>query len=397
MIRDVKEMPLLSVLVPVYNVEPYIERCIKSIINQTYRYLEIIFVDDGSTDDSGKILDHYEKMDPRICVIHKKNGGIVSARKEAVKNAHGEYIAVVDSDDWIESTMFEEMMKTMIQNDADIVTSGCIRDYGNHQVVDPDAIPAGVYEGETLYKDLLASMISTEYFFQSNISIHLYNKIYKRDCFEKYQMLVDENIIVGDDAACVYPCLLNAQKIVVLDKSYYHYCIREQSTMGSIDKKEDLFRYELLFEHLKIEFLKHIDRVPNILEQWKQLKAYLLLLRLPQLFVKYQDGILIPFGKVDRDERILLYGKGKFGNVLKDILTEDGWNIVAQVDKKDIGAENELDISFDKVIIAVLLYRVRKEIYEELIDKKWNPQQILFADSQMLDWEINAREIEECM
>ena len=103
--------PLLSVVVPVYNVEPYLERCIQSILNQTYKNLEVILVDDGSTDKSGSVCDEYVLQDDRVKVIHKKNGGLVSARKAGAAIATGSYITAVDSDDWIESNMFEEMMK----------------------------------------------------------------------------------------------------------------------------------------------------------------------------------------------------------------------------------------------------------------------------------------------
>ena len=108
-----QKQPALSVIVPVYNVEKYLDRCIRSIAGQTYTNLEIILVDDGSTDHCGEICDEWSRKDTRIQVFYKKNGGLVSARKAGLKTASGQYIAYVDSDDWIEENMYERMMELM--------------------------------------------------------------------------------------------------------------------------------------------------------------------------------------------------------------------------------------------------------------------------------------------
>ena len=175
---EVYDKGLLSVIVPIYNVESYLPRCLKSIINQTYRNLEIICVDDGSTDNSGVIAEEYAKRDKRIKVIHKENGGLVSARKAGVLNASGEYLTYVDSDDWIEQTMYEDLLFLAKKEDADIVTSGDIRDYGTYNVEEPEYVQPGVYRDEKILK-LKSEMISTKFFFRKNISTHVVDKIFK--------------------------------------------------------------------------------------------------------------------------------------------------------------------------------------------------------------------------
>ena len=115
-----KEEELISVIVPVYNVEKYLEKCIDSIINQTYQNLEIILVDDGSTDGSGKICDEYSRKDNRIKVIHKENGGLSDARNIGIKNANGGLIGFIDSDDYITENMFEVLQKDLRKYNADI-------------------------------------------------------------------------------------------------------------------------------------------------------------------------------------------------------------------------------------------------------------------------------------
>lgn len=112
---------ILSVIVPVYNVAPYLERCIKSIINQSYQNLEIILIDDGSTDNSGTICDAWAEKDERIMVIHKKNGGLSDARNVGLKVASGAYITFVDSDDWLNLNMYEKLMKIGMAQNCDIV------------------------------------------------------------------------------------------------------------------------------------------------------------------------------------------------------------------------------------------------------------------------------------
>ena len=113
-------MELISIIVPVYNVEKYIRRCINSILNQTYQYLEIILVDDGSTDNSGLICDKYAHMDNRITVIHKKNGGLSSARNTGIDIAKGAYIGFIDSDDWIAPETYEVLYRNLVHYDADV-------------------------------------------------------------------------------------------------------------------------------------------------------------------------------------------------------------------------------------------------------------------------------------
>ena len=114
-------MKKVSIIIPVYNVEQYLERCLETVVNQSYKGLEIILVDDGSTDGSGKICDKYKELDERIVCIHKENGGLSSARNAGVNIATGEYFVFVDSDDWVSIRMVETLTKALQKNNSDIV------------------------------------------------------------------------------------------------------------------------------------------------------------------------------------------------------------------------------------------------------------------------------------
>ena len=112
--------PLISIIIPVYNVEKYLAKCVESVINQTYKKIQIILIDDGSTDNSGKICDDFKLKDNRIEVIHKKNGGLSDARNAGLKIVKGDYIGFIDSDDYIEKDMYETLLCLLIENNADI-------------------------------------------------------------------------------------------------------------------------------------------------------------------------------------------------------------------------------------------------------------------------------------
>lgn len=386
--KDNRKKEKLSVIVPVYNVENYLRRCLDSILNQTWQADEIICVDDGSTDRSGEILDEYAGMDSRIKVIHKENEGVVRSRKTGILHSTGEYITFVDSDDWIEQEMYQEMMKLIIDYDADIVTSGRIRDYGNYCVVENEDIVPGFYEGERLKKEIWRNMIDTDEFFRSNISLHIVNKICKRDLIKNKFMMIDDCITVGEDAACAYPCILGADKIVISGKSYYHYCLRGNSIMGNkrINEQEKI---EKLFQHMEREFEISKDKVNNIMKQFVMYKYNMLLLRLPENVIFYRDNILFPFGKVNRKDKIVIYGAGKFGveliRILKKLEFENiaGW--VDKANKEGVKRIEDLkELEFDKVLIAVLAADVVKEIKEELVRMGIKGEKIYAIDDKLL-------------
>lgn len=376
----------LSVIVPVYNVAPYLERCLDSILNQTYSVGEIICVNDGSTDSSPDILKKYSQREPRVRVIHKENGGLVSARKAGLAAAKGEYATYVDSDDWIEKNMYEEMMLAMREHDADIVTSGTIRDYGTYCVSEPEHIRPGVYQGQKLKRELLANMIATDRFFKCNISQHVYNKIYKRELLKTYQMLVDDYINVGEDAACAFPCLLHAVKVVVTGKNYYHYCLRSDSIMGT-KKKDELERHYVLFAALEKEGKQCEKQIPNILLQFDFLRYHDLLLQRAERVIRFGAGELFPFGNLNENEKIVIYGAGKFGMELKHLL-EHRYQIAAWIDKSGKPGTQTIDylerISFDKILIGILVSDVVEEVKRELEQRQIDMKKVLSVDYRLL-------------
>lgn len=216
---------LISVIVAVYNIEQYIACCIESIQRQTYKELEIILVDDGSTDESGKICDAYKDKDDRIKVIHRENGGPGAARNMGIEHAHGEYIGFVDGDDWIEASMYEKMIQQAQKESADLVVCRYYRVYRDF-CVDESTNRITIYEKP--FSMLTQCFKEDEAFL---IQSAPWNKLYRRTLLEEERFPEDT---VYEDVVFSAKILSKVQKGVYIDTALYHYtCEREGSTTNA--------------------------------------------------------------------------------------------------------------------------------------------------------------------
>ena len=165
------EQPIvISIGGSIYNEWEYLDKCIDSIVNQTYKNIEIILVDDGSTDCCGEKCDNYAEEDSRIIVIHKPNGGLVSARKAGTKEATGDYIINVDGDDWIEKERIQNLVKGIEQYHADIIyMDGYVREYPDNQVMVKGNLRRGFYTKQQVQEEILMKLASTNHFYEKNI------------------------------------------------------------------------------------------------------------------------------------------------------------------------------------------------------------------------------------
>lgn len=212
---------LVSVIVPIYNVEKYLARCVDSIINQTYKNLEIILVDDGSPDNCPKMCDDYAKKDSRIKVVHKKNGGLSDARNAGMAVATGEYISFIDSDDYISEDFFETLLNTMLKENSDIAECSVVKFYEDSHFDDfSDDLSVKTYETQ----NALSALIAENPFHQ-----HVWNKLYKTE------LVMDIPYAVGklnEDEFWTYQVFGKAQKISKVNKTMYFYFQRNSSIMG---------------------------------------------------------------------------------------------------------------------------------------------------------------------
>lgn len=214
---------LISVIIPVYNLENYIERCLKSIQNQTYSNIEIIVVDDGSIDDSWNVINRIAKEDNRVIPIHKENGGVSSARMLGLANANGEWIGFVDGDDEIEEDMYEVLMNNAFEYDADISHCGYKMIFNDGRITSfYDTKVKKIQDNTTGVIDLLEGHL---------IEPGLCNKLYKKSLFEDIEL--DTNIKINEDLLLNYYLFKNSQLSIFEDLTKYHYIIRDNSASRS--------------------------------------------------------------------------------------------------------------------------------------------------------------------
>jgi len=322
---------LISIVIPVYNSEAFLDKCIQSTINQTYENIEIILVDDGSIDSSGEMCDTYASVDSRIKVIHKKNGGLVSARKAGLKIATGAYILYIDGDDWIELTLVENYVNEVIKHNVDVVVASHIVNLEGREDVLVNSLPAGVYGKEDLEALIYPKMLYTGKFSQFGIFTYSWGKLYRKEVLLENQLNVDESIVIGEDALCLYPTLLDAQKISILKQAYYHYRQRADSQIKKL-RKIEVSKMQKVYDDLKKVFYKK-----QVLElMTPQLQHYLLTL----LITNTQGPVdsnetLYPFNTIGADKNLVLYGGGTFGqHMYKKIKNQPHLNITAWVDEK---------------------------------------------------------------
>ena len=217
-------MPKLSVVVPVYNTEKYLRECIDSVLAQTFTDFELILIDDGSTDQSSAICDAYGESDSRVKVIHQKNGGVTEARKRGVEAAESAYISFVDSDDWIEPNMYQDMLSKADLHSADMVFCDMLAERRAGSVQIPGGSFWGMFDAEQLHQQVYTTML---FDFSKNapgLSLNLCNKLIKSDLAKLVFKEFPGELTYGEDALGSLMCLLRAKRIYIMkDRAFYHY------------------------------------------------------------------------------------------------------------------------------------------------------------------------------
>lgn len=219
--------PLFSVIVPIYGVEKYINQCVDSILCQNYIDFELILVDDGSKDNCPQICDEYARRDCRVKVVHKKNGGLVSARKAGCKIATGKYIVNVDGDDWIKDGYFESIARVAAQYEPDVICFGYIRSWADKERKNKYNYPTKYYRRENIEQEILPSLFETvtgEYFPPS-----IWSKAVKKSLYVMCQNNVDDRISIGEDVACIRQVIYKAKSMYIMDDHLYYYRQNEKS------------------------------------------------------------------------------------------------------------------------------------------------------------------------
>ena len=389
--------PLISVIIPVYQVAPYIKRCIESVINQTYQNLEIILVDDGSTDGSGELCDRYAKRDNRIKAVHQENKGLSEARNRGLDIAEGDYLGFIDSDDWVDLKFIEAMYEAAVSYNCEIVQCGHIEVVADEEY-ESDTIGKAVIYSKEEYSKAAYTLLG----WKCSVA---WNKLYKKQLFSGIRYPVGK---LHEDEFTTYKVIWNARKIAVLNTRLYFYRQRKDSIMGRaysarrLDAREAykeraefyksrncdvlsemVYRELLSWDRYYLPFIKTLKGnytdIIEIMEKEKQ--------SLEERFCNDKKrsgmkshGYLFPFMDIPRGSDIILYGAGNVGCMYyRQILVSNYCNVILWVDRNFkeyrekgliVSAVKEIEKhrgECDFLVIAIKDYFLALEIKSEII------------------------------
>ena len=394
--RKTKAFPLISVVIPIYKVEKYLCQCIKSVQNQTYQSLEIILVDDGSPDKCPQICDEFSRADIRIKVLHKENGGLVSARKAGIKIASGEYAAYVDGDDWIAPSLYMELYEKGLQYGVDIVScAGYIKCYPDDtkQTI-KNNLGNGLYHKEEFERSVFPHLTNTNCFYNTEIPLTLWAHVFKRELLYQNQMRIDNIIRMGEDLLCVNFCFMEANSVALTDVCGYYYRLTlESMTQNHFDDEDE--RIDRLFIQYR-ERISELSYKELFLKKLKFEMIHISLITNYGRLMKEDDRLLFPFSKVKIGDRVIVYGAGAFGKELVRFLEKDTrFKLVAWVDVAyekyqeqgmDVRSPGEvLNIEFDYLVIAVTKEKIAKQICRDLTNMGMDAKKVQEMDLQMIN------------
>lgn len=376
--------PLVSVVVPVYNTATYLARCLDSVLGQSYKNLQVILVDDGSTDESGYICDRYAEKDRRVCVIHSENGGPVRARKAGLMMAKGAFVGFVDSDDWIEDNMFESLVKILLQYNVDFVWSGMILEYGKRTIVTREFF-AGFCNRPKEEFSVWSEIIEGQGALRGLVC-----KLFRRDFACEVFKAIPEDCVYGEDYIATVYSLLRCRNMYLIPDAFYHY---DLSRPGSLTKEKSV--------ELSLRMAKLYDVIYGILQQYpvdekiKKIYQNAYVVNMLSSFNKWISGSSIQIYECSCIEklygkRLILYGAG---NVGKDYYAQlsgiSAVEIVGWVDEHPpvIGdytgivnsVEKIYELEYDLILIAVMDSCIAEEIKTELKNMDISVDRIIWS------------------
>ena len=373
------ENPLVSIIVPIFNMEKYLSECIESILKQSYRNIQIILVNDGSTDKSGEICNQFALHDKRIDVIHQYNTGPVVARQQGLKMAEGKYIGFVDADDYIEPCMYQVLVEELETTQADFVQSGYFE--GDSKVTpERKVIDLSMYK-EKFIKNLIMGV-------ERDVTPSIWSKLFKSELIKRSFNQLSENLSLGEDLLNLYICIMECKKVALIDNTYYHYRIRE----GSLSHGNNIYDLYGVFR-----LYKGLCDIFNSYGYYKKLESTL------NQFLIYMERISRYTFQIARyhfnephkleEKKIVIYGAGSVGrDYYAQISRYTNCEIVAWVDSKPenyhyqyiklYGIEILETLKFDILIIAVLKKNVVEEIYNQLIMRGIEKEKIYWSEPE---------------
>lgn len=385
---------LISVIVLVYKVEQYLEQCIQSIINQTYKNLEIIIVCKDSDDSCAQICDEYARIDARIIVIHQEDSGVDAARKAGIKHAKGKYLGYVDGDDWIEPRMYEKLLDYAISYNVEVVESGVIDTWENAERKRGICFAEGCYKGEAFEKNIEPRLLYSGNFFEHGVSGYMWSKLFLKSSIEKYQMMtgmLNENI---DDIMVSLPCIAQTRSIYITHDYYYHYRLHPNNGKCAVKRDKGLKFAQYYTDIFKRFAGTQLCRKGDL--QILSFIMYRLLLKGPEMFDSPDEKIFLrPFGGIERKSRIVLYGAGVCGRYLEQYAREvQECELICWVDKNYAsikGQQNICDprrikeLDFDYIVVSIMRAYAVNEVKKYLNELGVDSDKVLWIEQKYIE------------
>lgn len=385
-------MKLISVIVPTYNLAAYVFQCVSSITQQTYPNLEIIVVDDGSSDSTIELCEFFRKTDARIKIVRKPNGGLVSARKAGVGIATGDYVFYVDGDDWIDPDCIRAYYDLAVAHDADVVIGDYKREFLGDFVTVRNNLEPGLYDRAAITQRIFPKMVSQPPFFQHGLRTYSWGKLYRRSLIQDLQDKVPDNIVIAEDACLLYPAMLRAERVYVSDLTSCNYRQRPNSILKSPESTQsELSRISLAFNHLAQALGADFT---------EQLQAYFLAITLTRTGAllcdtqQYQRHQV--FGEIPVGSKLAIYNSGSFGQqVYKHLKINPDFALVAWYDP-DYPANQLLGMSvsdpaqmdanaFDLLLVPSFDPCIRIEVEALIAQAKLPAHQVRFLEMAQVD------------
>lgn len=368
----------ISVIVPAYNSEKTIMRCLDSITNQTYTNLQIIVVDDGSNDCTALICDSIASVDDRVSVIHKKKcSGLTSARKTGLSIAKGQYTCFVDSDDFIDNNMYEKLHNVIVKGDADCVHSGYFETYSDGKIKQSENnFKSGVFD---ISSEKNKKVFIDKYFYcnknGNRVTPSIWSKLYKTSLLKKAYYKVPDVIQLGEDVLSFINCVRYAKKICLTNECYYYYTLNDESMSHSNNDEQILKYIELLHEVLKINNYR-TDNFNSDCTDY--------IIRTVRDFMRILYPDIPEYRLADtemfRNKNVAIYGAGAAGkDYYRQLINIEGCHVIGVYDKHydtvtfpfcNVSSPVKLkNTDADYILIAIANQKFATKVKNELVEK----------------------------
>lgn len=393
---------LVSIIIPIYNAEKWLDRCISSVINQTYQNIEIILVNDGSIDSSGEICKKYCELDKRVKYYFQCNQGVAKVRKNGAKFASGKYIGFVDADDYIDADFYQKMMEC--SGNYDLIITQWYRDDGRNTRRAYDKLAVGAYDTQADMDFLLdhlmnVSSVGGRVSVKSGIAAYTFSKLYKASIAKEALNEIDETIALVEDIDFTYRHILKCKSVLITDICGYHYTIWNGSESHKIDRNCNYLRNVCkLYKSLLPVFEAH-PRHDMLLSQW-QFKISAMITKAPNRMgfpsETQNRAFFFPFCNMMNEKNIVLYGGGPVGRVYwhqilkykmcKSALWVDPhWESLRRAGYVELFPVDALQTAvYDYVIIAVSCAEKASQVKRDLFNLGVGEERILWREPLQL-------------